>query len=58
MINIHPSIKNFQPKVNEKGTFGETSILKKLKIKVGARVMLVHNIHVLDGLTNGSTGVM
>ena len=55
-INIHPSIKNFQPKVNEKGTVCGTSILQTLKSKVGAKVMLLHNIHVRDGLANGNTG--
>ena len=52
--NIHPTIANFQPKVDERGTVGGTGFLQTLKIKVGARVMLVHNLDVLDGLANGT----
>ena len=55
-INTHQCIKIFQPKVNEKGIVGWTSILQILKIKASARVMLVYIIHALDGLANGSTG--
>lgn len=54
-INIHPSTKNVQPKF-KKETVGETSILQTLKIKVSARVRLVHNIYVFDGLAKESTG--
>ena len=55
-INIHPSIKNFKPKIETKGTVGGTAFLQTLRIKVGARVMLIDNIDVLDGLSNGTRG--
>ena len=55
-INVHPTIKDFQPKVEAKGTVGTTAFLQELKIKVGARVMCIHNIDVSDCLTNGTRG--
>ena len=55
-LNIHPTIQNFKPKLEAKGTVGGTAFLQTLKIKVGARVMLIHNIDVLDGLSNGTRG--
>lgn len=52
---IHiPSKKNV--KIKEAGTIEETAFLQTLKLKVGARVMVIHNINTLDGLTNGAQG--
>ena len=34
------------------------SLLKELQLRVGARIMLTHNIDVSDGLTNGATGIV
>ena len=59
-INIHPSIKNFKPKINKNGNIGtlnnETPFRQTLQMKVGARVMITYNIDVTDCLTNGTRG--
>ena len=56
--HAHPTIKEFVPKVDAKGTVGGTSFLQTLKVKIGSRVMLIHNIDVLDGMSNGSRGTL
>ena len=52
--------KNFKPTMHKSGdgTIGETGYMKELKLKVGAKVMLLRNIRVADGLTNGAMGVL
>ena len=45
-------------KVTDAGTIEDTAFLQTLKIKVGARVMLIHNVATLDGLTNGAQGTI
>ena len=35
-----------------------TPFLAVLKLKIGAEVVLVHNVNTLDGLTNGCRGVL
>ena len=51
--------KKFQPKISKKdGNVGETSLIDELMLKIGAQVMIVHNIDTLDQLTNGQIGVL
>ena len=43
---------------NNAGCIRNTPFLAVLKVKIGAEVILVHNINTLDGLTNGARGVL
>ena len=52
-VHIHPTMKNFKPSVNkDTGRVGKTSFVDKLKLRIGAKVMMIHNIDTVDGLTN------
>ena len=51
-------IRNFKPKVNNAGCVVNTSLQAVLKVKRGVEVVLVWNVHVADGLANGSRGVL
>ena len=35
-----------------------TAFFQTLRLKTGARVMMIHNVNTLDGLTNGAQGVV
>ena len=50
-------ISKTKPQIDPKdGTINNTSFLDKLKLKVGARIMLIHNYDTSDRLTNGTCG--
>ena len=55
-----PFIPNYPPKykysTTEWGTIDDTPFMETLRLKERARVMLVYNINVLDGLVNGAIG--
>ena len=50
--------KNFKPYVKKDGSIGDTQFLDVLRLKIGARVMLIHNVDVSDLLCNGALGVV
>ena len=50
--------KGYKPTISKHGTIDDTGLFAKLKIKIGARVMLVLNIDTSDSLVNGSLGVI
>ena len=54
--NASRTVKKF--KVNNAGCIKNTPFQAKLELKIGAEVVLVHNINTLDGLTNGCRGVL
>ena len=48
--------KNYTPIITPHGTFKNSKFMKTLKFKVGAKVMLIHNVSLQDKLVNGVTG--
>ena len=48
--------EKYTPSIKKHGTVGDTQFMKYLKLKIGARVMLVHNICISDNLVNGMVG--
>ena len=42
--------------VTNHGTIDQTQFEDKLELKIGAKVMMVHNVDIADGLVNGVTG--
>ena len=53
---VHPTQKNFKPKISDEGVINESPFMDILTIKLHARVMLTYNTDTSDSLTNGATG--
>lgn len=51
-------VPGYKPFIKTHGTIEDTNFLKTLKVKVGARVVLISNIDVSDSLVNGATGTI
>ena len=55
--HFNPTEKEFKPFIDAKeGTIGTTAFLYCLKLKIGAKIIIIHNIQTSDGLTNGQLG--
>ena len=58
-VNHHPTMKDYDPKPDKKdGAIGKTAFLAVLTLKIGAKVMVVHNVDVPDMITNGQLGIL
>ena len=55
----HPTQKNYNPWIEPKeGAVASTSFLDELLVKIGAKLMLIHNVNTADKLTNGQLGTL
>jgi CRISPR/Cas system-associated endoribonuclease Cas2 len=55
--HFHPTQQNFKPRLCKKeGTVGNSSFMDQLRVKIGCKIILIHNIDTADGLTNGQLG--
>ena len=48
--------KGKKPRITEWGTIDDTNFVENLELKKGAKVIMIHNKDVSDGLVNGVTG--
>ena len=53
---FHSTIKVFKPLVSKNGSINNTPFQAKLRLKIGAKIMMTYNVDTSDGLTNGSRG--
>ena len=55
--HYHATQKKYKPFIEKKeGAIGTTSFHDELRLKIGAKVIIIHNINTSDGLTNGQLG--
>ena len=59
-VNFKSNRKSFKPPMHKSGdgTISKTGFMNELRLKLGAKVMLIKNINTRDGLTNGQTGIL
>ena len=58
-IHYHPTRKNYKPFIDEKeGAISTTSFLDEIRVKLGCKIIIIHNIDTSDGLTNGQLGIL
>ena len=57
--HYHSTKKTFKPFIEGKeGAIGNTSFIDEIKVKIGAKIIIIHNIDTGDGLTNGQLGIL
>ena len=58
-VHHHDARRKFNPRINSKdGTVADTGFMDKLELKKNAKVIMIHNVCTIDGLTNGQLGVL
>ena len=50
--------KGRKPVIKDDGRIEDLNVLNVLKVKIGARVVMVYNVDTIDDLVNGSTGTI
>ena len=61
LVEIKASLdypRGYTPQISDWGTIDNSQFMKTLQIKVGAKVMVVFNINIIDSLVNGCLGVV
>ena len=57
--HYHSTQKKYKPFIDKKeDSIGTTAFQDKLRLKIGAKIIVIHNIDTSDGLTNGQLGVL
>ena len=55
----HATQKKYKPFIEPKeGAVASTSFIDELKLKIGNKIIIIHNICTVDGLTNGQLGTL
>ena len=59
-VNFKSNRQSFKPPMHKSGdgTIAKTNYMNELRLKLGAKVMLIRNINTRDSLTNGQTGIL
>ena len=50
--------KRYKPKTSENGLIDNTQFAMKLQLKKSARIMIIANVDIKDGIVNGSLGTI
>lgn len=58
-FNFNSKQKEFKPQINDRdGAIGPTQFQNILFLRPGAKIMIIHNVDTIDGITNGQRGIL